>query len=40
MANVDMDSANSTYGRFIGLIKWSVPIIAIITMFVVFLIAD
>ena len=40
MAKVDMDSATKTYGGFINLLKWSVPVIAIITMFVVFLIAD
>lgn len=40
MAKVDMDSARSTYALFIGLIKWSVPIVAIITLIVVLLIAE
>lgn len=40
MAKVDMDSATKTYGGFINLLKWSVPLIAIIAAFVVFLIAD
>lgn len=40
MAKVDMDSARSTYDLFISLIKWSVPIIAVITLVVVLLIAD
>lgn len=40
MAKVDMDSATRTYDWFIGLLKWSVPLIAIIAAFVVFLIAD
>lgn len=40
MAKVDMKSATSTYDRFIGLLKWAVPIIALIVLFVVLLIAD
>ena len=40
MAHVDMKSANSTYGRFITMLKWAVPIIALIVLFVVLLIAD
>jgi len=40
MAKVDMDSATKTYCGFINLLKWSVPVIAIITMLVVFLIAE
>jgi len=36
----DMKAAAKTYDSFIGLIKWSVPLIAIITAFVVVLIAD
>lgn len=40
MAKVDMDSATKTYGGFINLLKWAVPAIAIITIFVVFLIAE
>ena len=41
-----MDSANDhkahnrTYSSFIGALKWSVPLIAIITLIVVILIAD
>lgn len=35
----DMDAANRTYGSFIDLIKWSVPIIILIVVFVVWLIA-
>ncbi|WP_370189388.1 aa3-type cytochrome c oxidase subunit IV [Qipengyuania sp.] len=41
-----MDSANDmkahakTYGSFIGMLKWSVPLIAIITLLVVILISD
>ena len=41
-----MDSANDmkahakTYGSFIDMLKWSVPLIAIITLLVVILIAD
>ncbi|WP_267902077.1 hypothetical protein [Pseudoblastomonas halimionae] len=40
MAKVDMKSATSTYDRFIGLLKWAVPVIALIVLFVVLLIAD
>lgn len=40
MASHDMDSANKTYGSFIGLLKWSVPLIAIITLVVIMLIAE
>ncbi len=36
----DMDHAKSTYGGFIGMLKWAVPLIAIITAIVVFIIAD
>ncbi len=36
----DMNAANKTYGSFIGLLKWSVPLIAIIAMIIVILIAD
>lgn len=35
----DMKAAEKTYGGFITLLKWSVPIIALITLFVVILIA-
>lgn len=40
MASHDMKSANKTYGSFISLLKWSVPILAIITLFVIMLIAE
>ncbi len=40
MAKVDMESARSTYGGFVNLLKWAVPAIAIIAMIVVFLIAE
>ncbi len=36
----DMNAAKKTYGGFISLLKWSVPLIAIITMLIVILIAD
>lgn len=35
----DMDKARSTYESFMGALKWVVPLIAIITLFVVALIA-
>lgn len=35
----DMQAAEKTYGGFISLLKWSVPIIAVITFFVVVLIS-
>lgn len=40
MASHDMKSAEKTYGGFISLLKWSVPVIAIITLFVIALIAE
>ncbi|HAU21575.1 MAG TPA: hypothetical protein DCS24_03105 [Erythrobacter sp.] len=40
MASQDMKAAESTYGSFLTLLKWSVPTIAIITMIVIMLIAD
>ncbi len=39
MATHDMDKARSTYERFMGTLKWTVPLIAIITLFVISLIA-
>ncbi|MBD3728918.1 MAG: aa3-type cytochrome c oxidase subunit IV [Sphingomonadales bacterium] len=36
----DMKAAEKTYEGFIALLKWSVPAIALITAFVVFLIAS
>lgn len=35
----DMKAAVKTYDGFIGLLKWSVPLIALITLVVVILIA-
>jgi hypothetical protein len=35
----DTKAAEKTYGSFIGLLKWSVPLIAVITAVVVILIA-
>lgn len=40
MASHDMKSAKKTYGGFISLLKWSIPIIAVITLFVITLIAE
>jgi hypothetical protein len=40
MASQDMKSAKATYDSFIGSLKWSVPLIALITLVVVVLIAD
>lgn len=40
MASQDMKSANKTYGSFIGALKWSVPLIALIALIVVILIAE
>jgi len=35
----DLKAAKSTYDSFIGMLKWSVPLIALIALFVVILIA-
>lgn len=35
----DMKAAEKTYGGFIDLLKWSVPLVALITLVVVILIA-
>ena len=35
----DLKSARKTYGQFIGMVKWSVPIIAVLVFIVVLLIA-
>jgi hypothetical protein len=35
----DMKAAEKTYSGFISLLKWSVPLIAVIALFVIFLIA-
>ena len=35
----DMKAARGTYDSFIGMIKWAVPVIALIALFVVVLIS-
>lgn len=40
MATHDMDKAKATYSGFMNTLKWAVPIIAIITLFVLTLIAE
>ena len=40
MASQDMKAAESTYGSFINLLKWSIPTIALIALIVVILIAE
>ena len=40
MASHDMKSANKTYGGFISLLKWAIPIIALITLFILMIIAE
>jgi hypothetical protein len=35
----DLKAAEKTYGRFIGMLKWAVPVIALIVLFVILLIA-
>lgn len=39
MSSHDMDTARSTYDSFMGALKWIVPVIAVIALFVVALIA-
>ena len=39
MAADNMDKARSTYDGFMGALKWTVPLIAIITFIVIALIA-
>lgn len=39
MATHDMDKARSTYSSFMNMLKWSVPVIAIIVLFVLLLIS-
>lgn len=34
----DMKAANQTYGGFVNLLKWSVPILAVLTAIVVIVI--
>ena len=40
MAANDMKAAKSTYSSFIASLKWIVPLLAVITLFVVILIAS
>ncbi|GMN02634.1 hypothetical protein [Erythrobacter sp. MTPC3] len=40
MATHDMDKARATYSSFMGTLKWAVPVIAVITLFVIILIAE
>lgn len=35
----DMKAAKGTYDSFIGMLKWSVPVIAVIALIVIILIA-
>ncbi|MHA6316991.1 hypothetical protein ACXYN8_04935 [Altererythrobacter sp. CAU 1778] len=39
MSTNDINSANKMYGSFIGTLKWSVPLIAVIAAIVVLVIA-
>ncbi len=39
MSSTDMKAANQTYHRFIGMIKWAVPLLALLTLFIIFIIA-
>lgn len=36
----DLKSAEKTYGSFIGILKWSVPLISVITLVIVVMIAS
>ncbi len=36
----DMKAHGKTYGSFIGMLKWSVPLIAVIALIVVILISN
>ena len=36
----DMKAHSKTYSSFIGMLKWSVPLLAIITLIIVILIAE
>lgn len=40
MASQDMKAAERTYGSFITLVKWTVPTVALITLFVVIIISN
>lgn len=39
MATHDMEKAEATYGGFMAALKWAVPVIALVVLFVVSLIA-
>ncbi len=39
MATNDIEKARATYGSFMNMLKWSVPVIAIIVLFVILLIS-
>lgn len=39
MSTHNMNDANRTYGSFMAMLKWSVPVIAIIVFFVITLIS-
>ena len=39
MAANDMNAAKKTYGEFVSLLKWSVPVIVLIVAFIIFLIS-
>lgn len=40
MATQDMESARATYSGFMATLKWAVPVIAVIALFVVMMIAE
>lgn len=40
MASNDINAARSTYSSFIASLKWILPLLAVITFFVVIMIAD
>jgi hypothetical protein len=40
MTTQNMEDARSTYDSFMGALKWIVPLLAVITLFVVTLIAN
>ena len=40
MASQDLESAERTYDSFIGMLKWAVPALALITLVIVVLIAE
>ena len=40
MASQDMKAAERTYGYFISLLKWTIPIVAVIALAVVIIISN